>query len=190
MVRVAVRAALRGHDSGVSMREPIRIWGLGSDHGDDRIGWAVVETLVGDAVCGPYVRTARAPWDLLLDDPWPRRMIVVDAAQLGRAAGAIVETTLGSHAFGATFRVGDAASQVTTHVLRSSRGSSHGAGLAEILELARQLGRSVDELVLLAVEIQQCEPGSGLSDPARHALPRVVRRVRELASEWLQQDAC
>ena len=172
------------------MRDPLRIWGLGSEHGDDRIGWAVTDSLAEDPDCRRWTRTARTPWDLLLDDPWPRRMIVVDAAELGRAAGSIVETSLGGDA-GMSTPANDQAthdSSATSLMLRASRGSSHGAGLGEILQLARRLGRSVEELVLLLVEVKQCDPGTGLSDPARIAVPRVVRRVRELAVEWTRHD--
>lgn len=57
------------------------------------------------------------------------------------------------------------------------RRSTHGAGVADALGLARVLGRLPTEVVIIGVEGTRFSPGAGVSDEVVHAVPRAVRAV-------------
>lgn len=58
-----------------------------------------------------------------------------------------------------------------------ARGSTHHAGLAEAVALARALGRLPARLVVYGIEPGDLTDGEGLSAPVRQALPAVAQRV-------------
>ena len=61
------------------------------------------------------------------------------------------------------------------------RSSTHGAGVAEAIELARALGRLPPRVVVLGVEGRQFDPGVGLSPEVEAAIDEVVARgLREI----------
>lgn len=56
--------------------------------------------------------------------------------------------------------------------------STHGGGLAEAVELGRELQRLPATLVVLGVEAEDLSPGEGLSSAVAAALPTLLERVR------------
>lgn len=56
-------------------------------------------------------------------------------------------------------------------------GSSHGLGLAYVLELARTLDRLPETLLLYAIEIATCEPGAQMSPEVATAVEAVAREI-------------
>jgi hydrogenase maturation protease len=149
-----------------------RVLALGSPHGDDQAGWRIVERLAREA---PDIEAValKVPADLLERVQDCTTLIVVDACRSGAEPGTIFRA-----AWPGGWPDGWAGL------------SSHGLGVAETLALAGALGRLPQRVVLLGVEIQQCSPGVGLSQPVQAALPELYRRVLaevHLAAPNLQQ---
>ena len=95
--------------------------------------------------------------------------ILVDALQSGRPPGTILH--LDHDAL--------AASETSP--------SAHGWGVAETLALAEQLGTSLPEIILLAIEGESVAMGPGISATVEAALPEAVERLQDLVSQHLQQ---
>ncbi len=151
--------------------KPILILGLGNPlQGDDGLGPRVVEALA---------RRALPPDVEVMDGGTPgvgllnllegrRRVILVDAAEMGRAPGSV-----------ARFRPGEA-------TLRDSAGglSLHRSGVAEALALAGALGLALPELVVFGVQPARVGWGHDLSPEVQAVVPSVVDAVsREAGRE-------
>ena len=119
------------------MRPATRVVGVGSPHGDDRIGWDLIEALTAagppagvEAVC------LRTPLDLLEHLDGCETLVVVDACRGGGSPGTIVEV--------------DRDLLATEGAAGSS---SHGLGLREALALAEALGRLPPRVIVFGVEM-------------------------------------
>lgn len=143
----------------------LRIIGIGSPFGDDRLGWVVVEALQHSAVLAA-AGGERISF-LILDRPgalllthWHDAdcVIVVDAVRSGAPPGTRHRLEPGEWA--ATESV-----------------SSHGFGLAAALELARVLDDLPPHLVLHGIEIDPSNAGFSLSEPVWRALSGLVRAI-------------
>lgn len=147
------------------MRNRLRIIGIGSPFGDDRLGWVAVEMLQRSTVlteCGAgniSFAVLDRPGALLLTK-WQdtERVIVVDAVRSGAPPGTRHRLEPGAWAAGESV-------------------SSHGFGLAAALELARALGDLPPHLVLHGIEIDPAGSGCSLSEPVRRALPDLVHEI-------------
>ena len=110
--------------------------GIGSPHGADRLGWAVIDALgeqgLAEAVTLRACRTPSELTPLLLECS---RALVVDALLGDGPAGAIYWLTV---------------ADLPEAALRLS---SHGAGLVEAVQLASALGMPEDRLQLLVLEV-------------------------------------
>jgi hydrogenase maturation protease len=153
------------------------VLGIGNPlRGDDGIGPRVVELLkqqgLPDGVEALDAGTAGLDLLYLLARPAspaedaPRRVIIVDAADMGLGAGQFARFTPG---------------QVELMGASESR-PSHQAGLAEVFALARALERPLLEIVIFGVQPGSLEWGAGLT-------PRVEAAVPLLAAEVLR-EAC
>lgn len=114
----------------------VLIAGIGSPHGADRLGWAVINALSRERLAQPAKLVAcRLPTELtplLLDAP---RAIVVDAL-------------LGAGPAGTVHRLGLA--DLPQAALRLS---SHGVGLVDAVLLAAALGMPAERLCVLALDV-------------------------------------
>ncbi|MGX2029996.1 hydrogenase maturation protease [Methylocaldum gracile] len=148
---------------------PVRVLGLGSPFGDDRLGWITVENLmlsdgfralpeglVSAEVCAPV-------GNHLLDAMRGASLaILIDAAQSGSAPGSVRRLD---------------AQQIEDG---SEPCSSHGFGLSATLALGRALNDLPDKVIILLVEIPadaEFGPGDGLSAPVAMAIPGLVAAV-------------
>jgi hydrogenase maturation protease len=137
------------------------IAGIGSPHGADRLGWAVIERLRSHALPIPAklvsctIPSSLTP--MLLDAP---RAIIIDAMLGAGPAGAV-------HALRAT--------DLPSAALRLS---SHGAGLVETVQLACALGMPADRLWVLALDV--LHPDAQLEDAWIEAL---IEHVKTLLAE-------
>lgn len=147
---------------------PMSIWGLGSPHSDDRIGWYVAERLMADPCLQDSVRIAMTPWDLLDGTPRESRWILIDASRMDLAPGTVQQFD---------------ESDLTR--FSSALRSTHGGSLKEVILLAKSLGYSFQELVLFTIEVEVCEPGDNLSEAARRGAGLVVEGVTKLSREWM-----
>jgi len=150
----------------------VAILALGSPHGDDRAAWEVAARLRSDPALAPVVTTLATPWDVL-DHMRPGvRCLILDACRAGSPVGTIIrrreEDLAGGH---------------------RSACSTHGGELADVLQMARALGRSAGEIVILAVEIGEAEPAARpapaeMSGPVASALTRLEQAARANLSRW------
>lgn len=112
------------------------IAGIGSPHGADRLGWAVIEALQAEVLPVPVKLVACSlPTELtplLLEAP---RAIVIDALLGGGPAGTIHQLR--------TEDLPQAALRLT----------SHGVGLVDAVLLASALGMPADRLCVLALDV-------------------------------------
>lgn len=132
------------------------IAGIGSPHGADRLGWAVIEALQAETLPVPAKLVACSlPTELtplLLEAP---RAIVIDAL-------------LGAGPAGTVHQLGVA--ELPQAALRLS---SHGVGLVDAVLLASALGMPAERLCVLALDVVHHDAAL---DPAWIAA--MLRRVR------------
>jgi hydrogenase maturation protease len=145
-------------------RAPVVVIGIGNAmRGDDGVGPAAVEQLrLGHDPRVDYVTLDGESTRLL--DAWRgrERAVVIDAVRSEAEPGAVHRLELGHDAM----PTGPPAT------------STHGGGLAEALELGRELDRLPLRLIVLGVEAGDLSPGEGLSPAVSAALPCLVERVR------------
>jgi hydrogenase maturation protease len=148
---------------------PVRVLGLGSPFGDDRLGWIAVENLmlsdgfralpegfVSAQICDPVGN------NLLESMRGANLAILIDAAQSGAAAGTIRRLDAQNLEDG------------------SEPCSSHGFGLSATLALGRALNDLPQNVILFLVEIPaaaRCGPTDDLSAPVAMAIPGLVAAV-------------
>jgi len=128
---------------------------------DDGVGPAAVSRLRARSADADLVVLDGEATRLL--DAWTGRqhVIVIDAATSGEAAGTVHRIDM-----------------VTDPVPTPGRGaSSHGAGLAEAVELARVLDALPDRLVVYGVEVADVSFGEGLTPAVGEALDTLVERL-------------
>ncbi len=150
---------------------PVRIFGVGSPFGEDRIGWQAIEALNRSGI----LRGFPPGWVSLscLDRPGARliedmngalAVILIDAMRSGAPPGSLRRLDLDRlEAWGASL-------------------SSHGMGVAGALGLACALGQLPERLVILGIEI---------GEPQAHPQPRVCHAaLTRLVTEELERIRC
>lgn len=144
-------------------RPRVLVVGIGNpDRGDDGFSAAVIARLRGHTPDGVHLLVRKADPLALIDD-WDGygAVILVDAAMLVNELGRVHRIDL------------------TENPLPLGWGppSSHAFGLAETVELARNLGRLPRNLVLYLVEGQNFETGAPLSLAVTTAINQVAERI-------------
>jgi hydrogenase maturation protease len=135
-----------------------------SFYGDDGVGTAVLEKIRQDDLF-PEADLVDVHTDALaLLDHLTRgeTNVVVDAADMGLEPGAAV---------------GFRPSEVRMKI-RSDHLSMHGFGLAETFDLAAQLDRMPDDVLIVGVEPGRVEINRGLSEAVQQAVPRVISIIQ------------
>lgn len=143
----------------------VRIIGIGSWSGDDRIGWDAVEAIASSGLLrrfpGETVETCRCERPggllaLLRDLP---AVILIDAMQSGAAAGTV--------------------RKLAVHELAPGLAdlSSHGMGVAQCLALGQVLDLLPPVLLLYGVEAPLTAPGTAPGAALRGAMPGLLRRL-------------
>lgn len=147
-------------------RKRCLVLGLGNPlRGDDGVGPRVVAELLRRGLPDGVeaVDGGTGGLDLLhLLEGW-ERAIVVDAALLGRNPGEFVRFTPEE-----VHLVGNLVSL-----------SSHTAGLADALALARALGRRLPEIIIYGVQPERLDWEEGLSPAVEAVLPQIVAAIFE-----------
>jgi hydrogenase maturation protease len=136
--------------------------------GDDGIGPAVLNALSEQKGIPPDVTlldggTAGLGTALLLEGY--RRVIMIDAADMGRAPGEWARFTPDE----VVWQAGDPA----------LRGSLHSAGLGEALQLAGALGILPDEVIIFGIQPLDTGYTAGLSESLQAAIPALCAAVLE-----------
>lgn len=139
--------------------------GIGNpDRGDDAVGCRVIERL-RTVLTNVRLTTVRGEM-LALFDCWTAAgtVYVVDAMRSGAEPGTVRRLDASSGSIGEAM-----GSFVSTHALN----------LAEAVELARNLGRLPDQLILFGVEAADFSHGHSLSPAVADALDVVVQQIVE-----------
>ncbi len=145
------------------------ILGMGNPlRGDDGVGCCMVEELMHlELPHGVHVLDGGAGGLGLLNlmEGW-KRVVIVDAAEMGREPGEFVRFTP------ADVRLASA----------PDRFSLHHAGLSEVLALANALDRTLPEMVIFGVQPASVGWGEGLSPAVEAALPALIAAVLKEAT--------
>jgi len=135
--------------------------GVGNDlRGDDAAGWETVRRLVPSQSLILREHGGDAPGLISLWGP-EDDVVVVDAVVSSDPAGTIVE-------------IDALAAPLPADV---SWATTHGAGVAEGIELARVLGLLPRSLVLIGISAREFELGAPMTEKVERAVTEVVRRL-------------
>ncbi len=141
------------------------VLGLGSPHGDDQVGWILVDKLNAvvslEVVCEKLSTPAHGLVNIL---PQYDRVIVIDACEMGKPAGEYVY-----HEDGSGF----------LHI-SNRQISSHALGLADSWQLLKKLQLPLPEISLLLIQIGQTEAMAPLSDGVEKQLPEMLDVLNEM----------
>jgi hydrogenase maturation protease len=134
--------------------------GLGSPHGDDRVGWEVVDRL--SAQSSWAVARAREGVDLLQEDLLQELMrheqvLIIDAASPARHPGRL-----------------NRFEWPKDDIRNANIVSTHGLGLAEALQMAESLGCTPRRVVIVTIEAKEIGPCDELSDEVDRCADRLV----------------
>lgn len=145
----------------------VRLVGLGSDHGDDRVGWEAVARIRDLLPSEVTVTITSDPLAVAEPQSGCRLLVVVDACRGAGEPGS-------AHRF-----------EWPDPRLNAVGGvSSHGIGLAAALELAKALGALPPRVVVFAVEGEAGDPGAGPSASVAAAVAGIGAMVlAEITSE-------
>jgi hydrogenase maturation protease len=138
----------------------VSIIAVGSPHGDDQIGWRVVERLQRKFWPSIHATAVSEPVRVLDHLGGCETLLLVDACRSGAPAGAIHRLVWPD-----------------PRLREPDNASTHGFGVARVLELAAALGCLPPQVVLIGVEAQTCGPTAEMSPPVRRALPALYRQV-------------
>jgi hydrogenase maturation protease len=138
----------------------VRIIAVGSSHGDDQAGWRISERLQRKPQPGVDAIAVSDPVCVLDHLEGCAALVLVDACHSGAPAGTIHRLVWPN-----------------PQMRAPESASTHGFGVAGVLELAATLGRLPPHVVLLGVEAQACAPAAEMSPSVRRAVPALYRQV-------------
>ena len=151
------------------MIKSILVLGLGNPlQGDDGVGCRIAEALARQTLPEDVeVMDGGTPgWQLLNLVEGRRRVIIVDAAEMGERPGTI-------KAF---------SPEALNGIPSAPRFSLHRADVAQVLELARGLKFLLPEILFLGVQPGRVAWGSGLSAPVLKAVPQALATILNAVS--------
>ncbi len=158
-------------DASASALRRLAIIGLGNPlRGDDGIGPRVIARLQSCSLPPGVVAldggTGGISLLFILEEGW-KRVIIVDAADIGRPPGAFVRFT-----------------PEEVRLARETKPLSlHNAGLSEVLALAEALGRKLPPITVFGVQPASLDWREGLSAEVEAALPALVKALQEELSQ-------
>jgi hydrogenase maturation protease len=138
------------------------IVGVGSAHGDDQIGWTVLDILENRASSMAKFRKVVKPIDMLdwLGDS--DELIIIDGVE------GITDGSLQSWVW-PNSQLSDALS-----------GGTHGLGLNQVLELAEELLLLPKCVTIVGVPVSECRPIDNLSASLDKSLITIIERIEKL----------
>jgi hydrogenase maturation protease len=143
------------------------IIGLGSPHGNDAVGWRVVERLQLALDGWVVVRAVAEPTQMLEHLEGCQRLWIIDACRCGQPVGSLWRWTWPADA----------------QRMTSGSSSTHAMSLPSVLQLAAALGKLPESIVIFAVEIGVGSLiGAEMSDEVAAAVVVLEQRVREEVS--------
>lgn len=149
--------------------------GLGSAHGDDQVGWFVIDLLAGWIQHRPEIVARRAiiPLDLLdwLDDVHTLHICDACASSGNRDTLHCLLWTSGR------LINQSSAEQVVFEVIPRSGGGSHDFNLCDVLRLAETTRRLPATVFVWAIEGSNFEPGSEMTTLTRMTAQHAERAI-------------
>lgn len=140
----------------------VLVVGLGQPgRGDDAVGPAVAGRVRDLGVAGARVMQEPDPSALLADWAGADLVVIADAVRSGCRPGTVHLLHAGHGPL----------------PVRTGAGGTHDFGLAEVIELARSLGRMPPDLVIVGVEAGQFRPGEPLTPEVAAAVDTAARTV-------------
>lgn len=140
--------------------------GIGSPHGDDRIGWSIADSLQQPVRMNIDIRKATIPGDLLDWLDGVNRLFVCDACA---SSGA-------SNADAPAMHRWDWPTKAVT-ALRSA--NSHAFGLSQVLQLTQRLGTLPEDVTVIGIEGQSFDAFAELSPRLAAAIDQMVPKITE-----------
>lgn len=134
--------------------------GLGSPHGDDRLGWAAIDGLRPHLPAGVSAQKVSGGLGLLEWLEGQEEAIILDASTPSGQPGSI--------------RVFEWPSD---DIAASAPRNTHGPGLVDALRLAEALGRLPRRVRIIAIEAQDVSPNESLSAPAARGLASAIESI-------------
>ncbi|HUG69251.1 MAG TPA: hydrogenase maturation protease [Pirellulaceae bacterium] len=142
------------------MQQQKLVIGVGSPHGDDAVGWRVVDQLATNVPATVQAVAVREPTQILPHLADAERVWIIDGSRSGGRPGAI--TRLEWHA---------------GCLLGDSRASSHGCGVDDVLRLSSALGYPASNVVIYAIELSETKPATPLTPEVAAAVTEVTQRI-------------
>lgn len=118
------------------MPQDIRIIGVGSWHGADRVGWQMIDRLSETKRPGVQWHKVDHPTQVIDRAEGCDQLILVDASATGGTAGTVQRYSWPDPRFAA-----------------APRHAAHGFGVVEVLTLLTQLGRLPRQVVIFGIEV-------------------------------------
>jgi len=137
------------------------IVGIGSAHGDDRVGWLVADQIREFADRNHFeLRIAKSPADLLDWIQCDQQLVICDAC----------------HGLG---QVGDLQKWLwpAPEIFKVTMSGTHNLSLPTVLDLAKNLGRLPNEVVIWAIEGAIGQSTAAMSPEVLQAVPKLVSRI-------------
>ena len=164
-----------GHHAAMTVAAPVShtlVLGIGNTLlGDDGVGVRIVESLRGDPDMAQrtLVDGGTLSFSLLNEIEDAHAMLVVDAANLGAAAG--------------TVRVFESEA-MDQFIRRAGPRSVHEVGLADVMDMARLHGCLPPRRAIVCVQPERIEWSQTLSLTVEAATACARSKIRELLSRW------
>lgn len=139
--------------------------GLGSPHGDDRLGWLLAEAVADQCADRVIVKLAAHPHELMhwLDDA--DRLLVGDACEPAGSPGKI-------HRW----------SWPSPEIRRLRSCGTHDFGLTAVLELVGCLDDLPREVTIWSIEAGSFQPNAPLSAAVMSSVPELIRQIKSSLS--------
>jgi hydrogenase maturation protease len=134
--------------------------GIGSPHGDDRVGWEIASRVGERLGTALSVRCARTPAELL---DWLERVDTLDVCDAVRNAVAVGSVCCWQWP--------------APEIERAPFRGSHDLSLPAVLALAEGLGRLPARVRIWGIGIKTAEASDALSPEVAAAVPTVVKRI-------------
>jgi len=137
-----------------------RVVAIGSPHGDDQAGWRIAERFRDRGNVNAGVVALSDASQLLESIDKCDRLIVVDACCGSGKPGTVTRLEWPDE-----------------RIVERHSHSTHGIGVADVLQLAESLDRLPREVLIFGIELSQCQPGLPLSDVVECALSELEEKI-------------
>lgn len=134
--------------------------GVGSPHGDDQIGWWIVEMLRRRPDLPARAVTVSEPLELVEYAKNCQRLVIIDGCHTGAPAGTVTRLKWPD-----------------SRIEHRHAHSTHSVGIWSALRLAESMGQLPETIEIFGIEVGKCEPGAQPTGDVLLGLPDVEDMV-------------